>query len=705
MHQAIDDWFEKYGPSQGTSAPANNADTEAWFEKYGPSQGAASAAEPAAAAPAAGNDAIWAQIPGHQTPAQQARDRASASPDSLDSNAGAIGKDMLSEFGQAPARAKQYLGEATDTLKQGIGEIGQGMPASGIGHVAQGLIGEPGALFQAGVSIPTGNILNKTTGTPDFGERAWAVTPTSAGRALMRSAPMARTALAAPQVQAIQRVIDKLAPGDAQAALDRMESNPNLALMDVSEPARTMAGGLAADATSPAAQSKMSTAYKQRVADRTDVVKQAADAVLGPAPDVKTTLEGMKQAARDTGKTKIQPAIEATPPVDVMPIIRALDEQIGPNAMASLRKNNAPAEGFTEVQKAAAQLRKQLLDTMQVQNANEATRLPKGATAPTQTVTPTTVDPSVLHELQSKLRLQAESAFSGTDGMQRFVAGEVTAPVRRMLVDSIDKASGGTAQAPGRYRQALRDYADDKAVDDAFHKGFDETFKTGGGLETFPEYWHSWAQDASDREIEAVKLGQLSKVRQQIEGFANGARRGENIIAPPFVRERFESVWGPEKTRQLEKLLEDSRDMATTNARLFQNSHTAVKQSALSDLEPPPVRAPGAGSTIGPVVGALGSGAAYLAGAEPYGIAGAAISGLLAAERVGSHVSRVYRNASVQRRNSALADLLAANSGPARDKVLDILRSAAAKESGTGKKIPNLLRAAVPYLGAGALPP
>src|SRR5262249_3350504 len=83
-----------------------------------------------------------------------------------------------------------------------------------------------------------------------------------------------------PQAQAtiLNIVCRKTIPG----VIKRLENNPRLSLMDVSEPVRTLAGGLATD-PQLGAQDIMANAYRARSSARKDIVRDAVSETLGDA--------------------------------------------------------------------------------------------------------------------------------------------------------------------------------------------------------------------------------------------------------------------------------------------------------------------------------------------------------------------------------------------------------------------------------------
>ena len=98
--------------------------------------------------------------------------------------------------------------------------------------------------------------------------------------------------------------------------------------MDVSQPARTVAVGLANNPEIPNAQNVMRKAYETRTDARKDVVQQAVDRTLGPEFNVKDYLDQLKANVKKVGAERINPAIKEAQPIGVMPLVQRLDEVI-----------------------------------------------------------------------------------------------------------------------------------------------------------------------------------------------------------------------------------------------------------------------------------------------------------------------------------------------------------------------------------------
>jgi len=406
----------------------------------------------------------------------------------------------------------------------------------------------------------------------------------------------------------------------------------------------------------PVAQNIMRGAYETRTAGRQDMVQQAVDKTLGPPMNVKNVMDQLSENLSTVGKKLIQPALQGAQPVGVKPILERLDAVI-----------NSPT--VTDATKAELQrYRKQI-----AVNGDDGF-----------------VDPNQLHNVQWPLRAFADNLSRSTSGVEKNMAKPLM-NVRNDLVDAVDVASGG------KYKPALSQYRDAAAVPEAFEKGYKGVFKTND-LEDFPEYFDAWIKGdpakgiapASPQEIAAARVGAITRVRQTIGGMQGGATRGERVLLPEFAQQKVSSLFSPKQTAELSGLLEDARGMSDTNSLLFKNSKTAQVTAGQNYFQPREVSTPSGGG-IG--VSALGGMAAMLGHPE-----GLLIPALVGAEKAGKLGYQSLMRISDKASATNFARLASASEGPARNKLMDILRSASAASQGNklGNLSSSLLRLAAP---------
>ena len=197
-------------------------------------------------------------------------------------------------------------------LKTGVGALGTVMsPATG------------------SVDALVTNPVTQLTGNPDIGNRAGFVANALLGGP--KAASVLKNAL--PENKAMNALVDAIGPENVPSAVARMSANPRLSLMDVSDPVRTLAQGLI-DPAQPKAQMLISDAARARAAEAPAAVNAAYTAAMGPAPDVVSMVDALKQRAREAGRQAIEPAVANAKPVDVSPVIDAIDKTVKPGMAA-----------------------------------------------------------------------------------------------------------------------------------------------------------------------------------------------------------------------------------------------------------------------------------------------------------------------------------------------------------------------------------
>lgn len=485
--------------------------------------------------------------------------------------------------------------------------------------------------------------VTELTGNPDIGNRASFVAGSMVG--LPKAVSAAKNTL--PANKAINTLVAAVGPEDVPAAVARMQSNPRLALMDVSDPVRTLAQGLI-DPAQPEAQNIVSNAVKGRIASAPAAVNEAYTKAMGAAPDVVKVVDSLKQKAQDVGSKMIQPAIENSGPVDISNVVKSLDNTIGPYALKALQTGESPKLPMTSAQQTAWDVRQRLRGT-----------LPDRPTM--------FLDAPQAHEIQSQLRYEASQLASSAVGSERLTAGQV-GNVRGQLVDAIDQATNGA------YKPALSKYRDAKMVQEAFESGFDTLKNRSGvsGLEDRPEAFQEWIKNASPEEVVARQLGTRADIDQKINGMRFAARHGTDIPDIEYNQQKLKMLFGDQEASRLIRTMNDFRDEAVTNSKILANSKTAetfAGKEALAVPKVEPFRSGNVGNALLPSV--LGDVAAQYIGSPP-GLVGAGLfaTGLaLGGARKG--VQAIQKQSAVAR-NIAIARAASAT-GTARQETINAL--------------------------------
>jgi hypothetical protein len=396
-----------------------------------------------------------------------------------------------------------------------------GTAALGVGQTALGGLGMAFSPLSGLTNTLVVDPVTNATGSPAIGEKAGIV----AGAALpgLVAGGVNRLAAGARPISRAGEVANPLVTAEAAA---RLQSNPNLSLMDVSPGARDLATGLAVNARSPSAQNIVAQAIEARKAGAGDMVKGALDASLGPQPDVPALLAGMKQTAAQNAATGFGQALGNAKPVNL---------------------NNLPLPYVEKINSTM----KQLADS----NPNFSLLSPA----------------EQLHRVQSELGAETRTLGNSASGSDRLAAKGV-ANVREALVDRIDTATGG------KFKPAQKQYADDLSIQDAFDKG-QTIFKNAvSDIENRPDYWRNAVAQMKPSELDALKLGVRTAADGVINGMRGAAKTGGPIGDVPFNQAKLEAVLGKNEASKLVQKLQDARDMATTNNQVTGGSMTANKQ-------------------------------------------------------------------------------------------------------------------------------
>lgn len=399
------------------------------------------------------------------------------------------------------------------------------------------------------------------TGNPDAGRRAGFLTgfmvPVKGGGKIADATSST--------TRATNALVNAVGPENVPATVARLRANPNLTLMDVSDPVRTMAQGLI-DPSQPKAQTLLSDVAKGRISAAPGAVNDAYTAAMGPAPDTVKIVNAIQKHAEDVGSKIIQPALATAKPVDTTAVIRAIDSELKPGVQAVV--NPGLQTTPTALQQELAAFRNKLVD------ANGST----------------IVDPMRLHEVQSQLRERAYQLSTSASGSERLLGRDLY-DFRNKLVGAIDDATGGA------YKPGLQKYRDAKQIGEAFEAGFDTLKNRSGvsGLEDRPEAFREWIKGATPEEIAARQFGTRADIDQKINGMRFAARQGTNIPEVEYNRQKLSMLFGKSEADRLVKAMEDQRDMALTNAKLLAGSKTAETLAGQKALE---IRKVGGGNPL-----------------------------------------------------------------------------------------------------------
>jgi hypothetical protein len=512
-----------------------------------------------------------------------------------------------------------------DVAGQGLRDIGAGKSATGVGETFWGGAGMLASPLTGAVNALISEPASKIGGS-EFGERAGLLASLAGPGS--GSAKVAQRSL--PSNKAVNALVDAIGPENVPAAVERLRGNNRLAPMDVAPTVRQLTQGLAVQPGM--AQNVIAEATKARGAGARGAVGEAYNE-LGPPPQALQVLDQIKARAKEAGREEIQPALDKAGPVDVSPVIRAIDAELKPG-MQEFAKSGLP---LSTRQQELARLRQQLT----TENGE------------------TLVDPKRLHEVQYQNGNAAYQFSKSPDAAQRR-AGAGLRDINEKLVDAIDAASGGA------YRPARAKFAEAKDVHEAFDRGLMlQRARQGeaGITEDSPEAWTRWAAKATPDQLDAARLGALSAIQMKIGSVRNAARAGMDIPEVEFTRDKLGILFGKDKAAKMLQQLRDERDIATTNTKLFGNSETAARLKGEEALAVPKVGGGNPLQYVAPV-------AAELLG-QSAGFPFVGLAGTTALK--GAHLGfQKLAQMNALARNTAFARLATA-SGPEREAVINRL--------------------------------
>lgn len=489
-----------------------------------------------------------------------------------------------------------YFMSSARMAGQGLSDIWANKPATGVGNAVMGSIGMPLSVV-AGPVKSGENLLAHVTGNPDFASKAAMLFPWKIGK------PVASTTTY--KIQPATRAADEVVtmaggPDAAREMLRRMEENPRLRAIDVNDNLRVGAQSLI-DPGQPRAMQSVVKSAESSMKSAPDAVRAAYDAHLGPAPNPVQEMKILMNKAQDVGRTKIQPALDQSKPVNVTPVLESIDKVLNP---APVKMAPGTTVQATPLQERLAEFRRKI------------------ASGDQEVLT----DPNRLHSVQSELRREAQELIDARGPNAKL--GRELMGFRNQLVDAIEKSASG-------YKKGLEEFRDVKDVTRAFEQGAGILTNARGvsekALETHPEALRDWMKTASPEEIAARRLGARYAVANKMESFKNAALSGTDVGKVDLNRQKYDILFGKEQTDKMWKLLEDEREIAHSNSRIMGNSKTAETIAAREHLKPreidtPHPNLPGwalpvglgvTGLTQNPTVGALvGGGLAAMRGAR-----------------------------------------------------------------------------------------
>lgn len=525
-------------------------------------------------------------VPGADTPADFERGRKIAAENkSLLGGAKAFGRDIRDTYQR---HFSENVSEGAQTALSGAEDVIANKPASAVGKGAFGLLGSVTAPLTAAYDT-AGEMFGKVSGNPEAGSRAAAL---PIGAAPIKVG-VAATKAALPTNRAMNLLVDSIGKENLPEVVKRLESNPRLTVMDVSNSVLQKSQKLA---TTPGEQQNLLEKFTNT---QKNTAKQTVEDIyshLGEPVNVKDKLDELKAAAKKVGDEQINPALANAKPVDPSGVIAHIDSKLKPGVQSVITAGEALPSNA--VKSRLSEIRDFLTDNKSIRT-----------------------DPKELHDFQSSLRAEASDLLSSSVGSERTLGREIM-NVRQKLVGSIDEA------AEGKYKPALSNFRDEKQVQEAFEKGADITSNRKGHNEDLPEFWQDWVNNAKEGDLQAAREGALTELRRQRATVRNGTTKAEEIPQIEYNKDKLSLLFGKEKTEKMAQELADERAIAVRNQKLYQGSDTAARMKADKDIALPEKHANPLG-LIAPAIleaGSLASGHTPLIATALYGATRGAVA-------------------------------------------------------------------------------
>lgn len=524
---------------------------------------------------------------------------------------------------------------------EGISDISQNRPLSGVGKVLMGAVSIPlapiSAITEELIQKPVSNI----TGSERIGKTVEFLStldlPVSRGaKIIQRNIPTNR---------ATDLLVDAI--GDEKKlieGLERLKANPRLSVIDVFPSVKQDAQKLVT--IEGKHQTPLIDAIEKRQANARGQVESLYDEAMGAPIDVVQKIEQLKQRAKDTGSNFINPVVEARGPVDVTATVKAIDDAIASSGLVekrtlfALKSGKEPDLPLSDTQSALFNVRQRIRgdwldkDQMFLDMKGE----------------------QGLHEVQKNLRAEAQALLDSQDPLQRSL-GQKLMKVRNDLV----KAGGK------EYQEALSKYADDMAVQEAFDRGRFLLSNRPTKLEDRPESLKKWLQSAKADEVEAVREGARVAIDNQIRSMRFAARRGTDIPEVEFNKQKLEMLFGKDEVENLSRKLRDEKDIAQSTSDLLKNSQTAMRLRSNQRVDLPERKENSLTAVTAPLAEIA------MLSATSGSIPGAGVASVLGVKGVGSLIFK-GKEKLAHKTNEEYSKLLTAE-GEARNQLIKTLES------------------------------
>lgn len=291
-------------------------------------------------------------------------------------------------------------------------------------------------------------------------------------------------------------------------------------------------------------------ALKARNTEAQNRLASAFDDAMGSTPNVRAVLKDATESTKKLANELYGAARNVARPVNTSKLIENIDNALYTDAETAMQARSSPTPDSLDNEL------KWLMGRLTGPGNRQGTA---GATQLT--------DFNKLHTLQRDLADKARAYLKKDE----YVAKRLF-KAREQLLAALDDATITNPADPesSLYKAARRQFADDKAVEEAFESGR-EIFST----KVHPDFLADEVAEMPAAERDALQLGVRAAVDEAMGRVKNGALKGRDLLNANFNERKMTTVLGPERAQKLVDALLAEQSMAATKNQAIGNSATA----------------------------------------------------------------------------------------------------------------------------------
>jgi hypothetical protein len=583
-----------------------------------------------------------------------------------------------------------------NAFSEGLDEIADKKPASGVGKAAMGALGTVfspvSGLIEGGVTTPVADI----TGSKNIGERAGAitglVTPVpglgSAGSAGLNTVnkiagglPILNKASSYSKNKALSTLVENIGRENLAEHVATLKGNPRLASADLSP--RVLQDVQHLFTQEGPQIDYLAKTSGARMANSKNAVIDAYDTSGGVSPDLASKVQSLAESAKKIGNEKIQPAIKGAKPVDITNTLRSIDEALKPgvNSVISAESTLTPSAVKEELAHIKAALGN---DKEMRTKAEDLHKFQSGlrTSAETYLKSPIAADKEMgkalmnirnnlvadIDKASPRAKATPEEILKQSGFSDKQISELGTGKLRDKTIEVFEKANGGPilSKDRGTYKEGLSHYRDEMHIADSFRDGYEGVFSSSKKMENDPSFTKQWFDGLTDAEKQAAREGARARIATEIGSARNPALAGESFSRSDFNQEKLATLFGKEEAAKLVKTLEEERKIANTHNKIVEGSQTAMRGASKSQFALPTATEVMKST---PAVAAAEASNFFMGGTPGVG------TGLLATAKAGAMAKDAIKMKLAREHNARYAQYALPTEGPNRDALIAALES------------------------------